>query len=220
MCLAGSNFFFEEKIMRKQIMFVIFALIVTIPCSAKGIEPLDALKVPVDQVLGILQDPQYQDAARKDAQREKIWETIRQAFDFEIMAKLALARNWKKFTVPQRKEFTGLFAELLESTYVDKIQGGYEEEKILYLGQKMVSDSKARVTTKMLRSGVDTPIVYSMLKRNDVWKVYDVKIEGVSLIKNYRTQFSNILAQDSPVQLIERLKHKIELQKKNRTAKD
>ena len=209
-------------------MSVIFALIVAIPCSANGIEPLDALKMPVDQVLGILKDPQYQDAARRDAQhaarrdaqREKIWETIRQAFDFEIMGKLALARNWKKFTPQQRKEFTNLFAELLESTYVDKIQGGYEEEKVLYLGQKMVSDSKARVTTKILRSSMDIPIVYSMLKRNDVWKVYDVKIEGVSLIKNYRTQFSHILAKDSPVQLIERLQRKIELQKKKRTAKD
>lgn len=203
--------------MRKQIMPVIFALIVAIPCSASGIEPLDALKVPVDQLLGILKDPQYQDAARKDAQREEIWETIRQVFDFPVMAKLALARNWKKFTPQQSKEFTNLFAELLESTYVDKIQGGYEEEKILYLGQKMVSDSKARVTTKILRSSMDIPIVYSMLKRNDVWRVYDVKIEGVSLIKNYRTQFSHILAKDSPAQLIERLQRKIELQKKKRT---
>jgi phospholipid transport system substrate-binding protein len=206
--------------MKKQIMYVLFALIVTIPCSAKGIEPLDALKGPVDQVLDILNDPHYQDAALKDAQREKIWETTRQAFDFEIMAKLALARNWKKFAVQQRKEFTGLFAELLESTYVDKIQGGYEEEKILYLGQKMVSDSKARVTTKILRNGVDIPIVYSMLNRNDVWRIYDIKIEGVSLIKNYRTQFGHILAKDSPDQLIERLKKKIELQKKKRTKKD
>ena len=206
--------------MRKQIMSVIFALIVGIPCSANGIEPLDALKVPVDQVLGILKDPQYQDAARKDVQREKIWETIRQAFDFEIMGKLALARNWKKFNLPQRKEFTGLFAELLERTYVDKIQGGYEEENVLYLGQKMVSDSKARVATKILRNSIDIPIVYSMVKRNDVWKVYDVKIEGVSLIKNYRTQFGHILAKDSPAQLIERLKKKIELRKKNRTEKD
>ncbi len=206
--------------MRKQIMSAIFALIIAIPCSANGIEPLDALKVPVDQLLGILKDPQYQDAARKDAQREEIWETIRQVFNFPVMAKLALARNWKKFTPQQRKEFTNLFAELLENTYVDKIQGGYEEEKIVYLGQKMVSDSKARVRTKILRSGVDVPIVYSMLKRNDVWKVYDVKIEGVSLIKNYRTQFSHILAKDSPAQLIERLKRKIDLQKKKRTQKD
>ncbi|MEE8431003.1 MAG: ABC transporter substrate-binding protein [Candidatus Desulfatibia sp.] len=203
--------------MRKQIMSVIFALIVGIPCSANGMEPLDALKVPVDQLLGILKDPQYQDAAREDAQREEIWETIRQVFDFPVMAKLALARNWKKFTPQQRKEFTDLFAELLESTYVDKIQGGYEEEKVLYLGQKMVSDSKARVTTKILRSSVDIPIVYSMLKRNDIWRVYDVKIEGVSLIKNYRTQFSHVLAKDSPAHLIKRLKRKIELQKKKRT---
>ncbi len=206
--------------MRKQIISVIFALMVGIPCSASGIEPLETLKVPVDQVLGILNDPQYQDAAHNDAQREEIWETIRQVFDFPVMAKLALARNWKKFTLQQRKEFTNLFAELLESTYVDKIQGGYEEEKILYLGQKMVSDSKARVRTKILRSSVNIPITYSMLKRDDVWKVYDVKIEGVSLIKNYRTQFNHILAKDSPAQLIERLEHKIELQKKKRTKKN
>lgn len=206
--------------MKKQIMSVILALIVGIPCSAKGIEPLDALKVPVDQVLGILNDPQYKDAARKEAQREKLWETVRQAFDFEIMGKLALARNWEKITVQQRKEFTGFFAELLENTYIDKIQGGYEEEKVLYLGQKMVSDSKARVTTKILRRNGDIPIVYSMLKRNELWKVYDVNIEGVSLIQNYRTQFGDILAKDSPAQLIERLKQKIALQKKNRTEKD
>ena len=182
-------------------------------------EPLEALKIPVEQVIKLLKDSNYQDVSKKDLQREKIWETIKSIFNFREMAKRVLARNWKKFSPQQRKEFAALFTELLGNAYIGKMQAKYEDEEVVYQGQKMISATKARVKTKIIRGSMDIPVVYSMLNRNGSWKIYDVNIEGVSLVKNYRVQFNKILIKNSPARLIERLKKKIELHKKNRAKK-
>ena len=201
-------------------MPVIMVLILAIPCSSYGTEPLDALRIPVDQVIALLKDPKYQDPEQKELQREKIWEAITRVFDFREMAKRALGRNWNKFTPEQRKEFVHLFSELLGNTYTTKMQGKYEDEKVVYLTQNIASGSKARVKTKIVSRNMDIPVNYNMIKRNGSWKVYDVNIEGVSLIKNYRSQFNQILSKDSPTYLIDRLKGKIEIQKKKRSEKN
>ena len=103
---------------------------------------------------------------------------------------------------------------MLGNSYIGRIQGEYEDERIVYQEQKKISTTKARVKTKILRRSNDIPVVYSMLQRDGSWKIYDVNIEGVSLVKNYRTQFGKILMKNSPSLLIERLKKKIELQEK------
>jgi phospholipid transport system substrate-binding protein len=112
------------------------AVILGTPLSAFSIEPLDALKTPVDQVLTLLQDPKYQNADQKEAQMEQIWEIIRKVFEFREIAKRTLARNWKKFTPQQKEAFTDQFAELLGNTYIGRIQGNYEDEKVVFEGQK------------------------------------------------------------------------------------
>ena len=205
---------------KNYIMPVIMVLILAIPCSSYGTEPLDALRIPVDQVTALLKDPKYQNPEQKELQREKIWEAITRVFDFREMAKRALGRNWNKFTPEQRKEFTHLFSELLGNMYTTKMQGKYEDEKVVYLSQKIASGSKARVKTKIVSRNMDIPVNYNMIKRNGSWKVYDVNIEGISLIKNYRSQFNQILSKDSPTYLIDRLKGKIEIQKKKRSEKN
>ncbi|OEU76762.1 MAG: hypothetical protein BA872_06995 [Desulfobacterales bacterium C00003060] len=180
---------------------------------AHSAQPLDSLKRSMDQGIVILKDPRYQDATDKELQREKMWETIQKIFDFTEIAKRTLARNWRNFTPQQRQEFTDRFAELLKNTYLNRIQGKFEDEKVIYLSQDMITDSKALVKTKLLRKNKEIPIDYSMRLRNDTWRIYDVRVEGVSMVKNYRTQFNKILLNGSPAKLIERLKEKLELLK-------
>jgi phospholipid transport system substrate-binding protein len=130
-----------------------------------------------------------------------------------------LAQDWKNFTPEQRKEFTEVFTDLLKNTYIDKIQSEFQNETIQFLTEEKVSDDKALVKTKVIRNGkIEIPMDYSMRHRDGAWKVYDVAIEGVSMVKNYRTQFKDILAKESPAQLITRLKDKVVQQEKDRTT--
>ena len=118
----------------------------------------------------------------------------------------------------QKAEFSHLFSRLLGGTYLDRIQRGYSNEKVVYLDQDMMTNSKAVVKTKVLRESVEIPVFYSLIKKGEAWSVYDVNIEGVSLVKNYRKQFSEILIKRSPAQLIEMIKKKVNHQEKERKS--
>lgn len=191
--------------------FVLFVMVwVGITSPVSGIEPMDELKEPIEKVIGILRDPQYKDPGKKELQREKIWEVVRTHFDFLEISKRSLARNWLIFTPKERKEFTEAFGDFLGEIYIDKLQGEYHDEKVVYVSQEMVSDSKALVKTTVIRKTGEIPMNYSMFRNNDIWKIYDVNIEGVSLVQNYRTQFKKSLLKESPAQLIERLRNKVE----------
>lgn len=178
------------------------------PLLAQNMTAMEALKGPVEEVVAILKDPSYQDSAKKGPQRDRIWKIVRQAFDFVEIAKRALAYNWRIFTPAQRQEFTELFTDLLGNTYLDKLQSQYHNEKIVFVKQDQFSLDRAVVHTQILRESVATPVDYSMMLENGQWRVYDVNVEGVSLVQNYRTQFSSILLNETPAQLIERLKKK------------
>ena len=204
----------------RRIIPIFCMLFLSIPFLAHSAQPLDELQVHIDQVIRILNEPKYQDATQKELQREKIWEVIHKVFDFNEMAKRALARSWKRFTREQKKEFTQLFSQLLGGAYLGKIQRGYQDEKVVYVGETMLSGSKALVKTKILRQNIEVPVAYRMHSRDGSWRIYDVNIEGVSLVKNYRTQFSKILLKKSPAQLIDMLKKKIEREKKKTTSQD
>jgi phospholipid transport system substrate-binding protein len=173
--------------------------------------PMDALKIPIETVLSLLKDPKYKDPDQRQQQRDKILVITHQIFDFTEMSRRALARNWKSFSPQEQVQFVDVFADHLSNSYMDKIQGEYKGETIVFLAQETVADGKALVKTKIERQPSDISVDYSMLLVDNQWRVYDVNIEGVSLIKNYRTQFDQILVKESPVQLIERLKKKVEL---------
>ena len=179
-------------------------------------EPIDVLKAPMDEALAVLRDPQYKadDPAKKAEQREKFWAIVRPVFDFEELSKRTLARNWKLFDAAQQTAFTDVFAELLGNIYVDRIQGGYNDETIEF-GDQIKSDSRplAVVKTFIVSARNRIPVDYSMIETDGTWRVYDVKVEGISLVKNYRSQFKEILSKDSPDQLIEMLKKKVAEQK-------
>ncbi len=173
--------------------------------------PLEDLKIPIETVLSLLKDPVYKNPDQRQQQRDKIMVITRKLFDFTEMSKRALARNWKSFSSLEQQQFADVFADHLSNSYMDKIQGEYKDETIIFLNQEAVSDGKSLVKTKIQRQTKDIPVDYSMYSIDNQWRVYDVNIEGVSLIKNYRTQFDQILAKESPAQLIERLKKKVEI---------
>lgn len=186
---------------------------------AYGAQPLDELKGPIEQVINILRDPQYKDAAKKDLQREKMWEIARKIFDFEAIARGTLTRfRWDGFTPRQREEFTDVFTEFIGNNYFNKIQGEYHNEEVVFLKQEMFTESKARVMTKIRRESIEIPVDYSMWVRNDRWKIFNVYIEGVSLLGNYRNEFERFLTNSSIGDLISELKKKVDRQKKGKIA--
>jgi len=194
----------------KRIILILLLACILLPLNAYSAQPIDILQTAIDQVIFILEDPAYQDESQKTLQKEKLWKIIREIFDFKEMSKRTLARNWKVFSSQQQTEFTEVFGDFLTANYLKKIQSGFEGEKVVYLDYEKISDTKAFVETKILRESVDIPVNYSMLISNNTWRIYDVKIEGVSLMKNYRVQFNNILHKESPDQLIETLRKKIQ----------
>lgn len=199
----------------KKLIVVLFIVISTsVPAYSLG--PMDSLQVPIDEVINILKDPQYQSDVKKEEQREKISSVIRKIFNFAKISQLALGRYRKKFSSQELKDFTDYFSKLLEKTYLNKIQAEYQNEKVNYLKEKIGSgknSDKALIKTIVTRQNVKIPVDYKMWKHNGAWWVYDIKVEGVSLVKNYRNQFQKILLNKPPAHLIELVKNKVEKKK-------
>ena len=173
--------------------------------------PMGSLKKPVEQVLQILKDPKYRNGAHIDEQREKLWAIVGDVFDFEAIARGTLKRNrWKNFTPEQRREFTDAFTRFLGNNYFNQVQGKLQNERIIFLTEVMKTEKKALVKTKIIRKTVEIPVDYSMWKRQGKWRVYNVHVEGASLLGNYRNEFEMVLRQESPDRLIEMLKKKVE----------
>jgi phospholipid transport system substrate-binding protein len=171
--------------------------------------PTDQLKVTIDRILAVVQDPALRQAGKADERRQKIRAIANEVFDWHETGKRALARHWEGRSPQEREEFSKLFADLLERSYVGKIES-YSGEKILY-EKETVDGDRAEVRTKLVtKAGTSIPIDYQMQKAGDRWRVYDVKIENVSLVLNYRSQFNRIIQQSGYPELVNRLKTKQE----------
>ncbi|MBI1894563.1 MAG: ABC transporter substrate-binding protein [Candidatus Rokubacteria bacterium] len=180
-------------------------LIVALASWAHAGEATDQLRTAIDQVLKILEDPglkKPENAKERRAQLRKTAETI---FDYKETSKRALARHWAERNPEEREEFVALFADLLERAYMGKIEQ-YGGEKISYVSE-VVEGDLATVKTKILtKSKQEVPVDYRMLKSGGRWLIYDVIIEGVSLIGNYRNQFNRIIQTSSCGELVNRMK--------------
>ena len=170
-------------------------------------EPMDVVRGTVDDILKLLADPDLE--AKPQVQRERLRKVIRAKFDFEKMTELAVGRYRRKFSEDQLRELTDLFTQLLERTYLDRIQK-YEENAVSFGSERMLGPRKAQVHTEVGVGQKTFPVVYKVYRtKGGRWRVYDVKIEGVSLVSNYRKQFSEILLNKPPETLIERLQEKV-----------
>jgi phospholipid transport system substrate-binding protein len=132
-------------------------------------------------------------------------------FDEMEFSRRTLTRNWKKFSPKQQEEFVNLFEQVLEKAYLDKILD-YSNEKIVFYKETMIPEDKAEIQSKIVTSSKEIPIDYRMILKDGKWKVYDVVVENVSLVQNYRTQFNEILADGTPEQLLQTLRKKVKAQ--------
>jgi phospholipid transport system substrate-binding protein len=188
---------------------VIAALALAAGSTAHAGPPTDQLKATVDRILAVVQDPALRQPGKADERRQKIRGIANEVFDWRETGKRALARHWQARSPQEREEFSKLFADLLERSYVGKIEA-YNGEKILY-EKETVDGDRAEVRTKLVtKSGTPVAIDYEMQKASDRWRVYDVKIENVSLVGNYRSQFNRIIQQSGYADLVQRLKTKQE----------
>jgi phospholipid transport system substrate-binding protein len=161
-----------------------------------------------------LKDPRYKDDTQKAAQREKLREISYRAFDFAEFSRRILAENWKDFTPQQRIEFVDVFAKFMTNFYLKLLQERYRDERVVYLGQELITDSRAVVSIKVLVRNLEVPVHIRMVRRNGTWKAYDVTALGISAVMLYRSQFAWILRKESPAQVIERLREKIRKQER------
>lgn len=171
-----------------------------------AMSPSASLQGSVDGILLILKEPAYRAPATRPPLRAKIEQQIHNIFDFNEFSARTVGQNWPSFTVDQKKRFDDAFADLLLVTYLDKVQG-YNGEKIIYSGEVLSNKGdRAEVSTIVtLSDGKPVPVAYRMMTKNGRWVVYDVLIESVSLIKNYRSQFQDVLAKGTPDELITRV---------------
>jgi phospholipid transport system substrate-binding protein len=170
--------------------------------------PLDTVKVNADKVLDVLRDPKLKVPSAKEIKKKKLEVIYAEMFDEIELSRRTLARNWNKLNEAQRKEFVHLYHQVLEKAYADKILS-YTDEKIVFDREIVVSANMAEVHTRIITSSKEIPIMYRVILSSGAWRVYDVVVENVSLVQNYRTQFNEILAKNTPEQLLEILRKKV-----------
>ena len=187
----------------------LLALCLAGPARA-AVSPSDVLRSSVDEVLRILQHPDYPDKAKRPPLRAEIERIVRSVFDFTEFAKRTIGTHWSGFSPDQQQRFTTAFCELIIVTYVDAVDG-YTGEKVIYLGERFSQNNRlAEVqTTITLAAGKVTPVAYRMILKDNVWRVYDVLVENIGLSSNYRAQFNEILIKSSPDDLIRRVEERV-----------
>jgi len=181
--------------------------------------PTDQLRSQIDRVLKVLEDPELKKEGKEKERRTVVRQIANEIFDFSETARRSLARHWAGRTQAEREEFVELFSDLLERSYISKIEL-YGGEKIQFVGEAVDGEGAVVRTKIVTKQGTEIPIDYRMHRRGDKWLVYDVVIEGVSLIANYRTQFNKIITTSSYQELVKKMKTKQEefLQAEKRTS--
>ena len=175
------------------------------PVLVAASEPGDQVRQTVDNLLAILKDPRLTGESNKDERRQKLRQLIYQRFDFTEMAKRSLGSEWRLRSPAEQKEFVQLFGDFLERIYLDQIES-YGRERVRYLEQR-ADGHYAKVPTRIVDSkGQEYSVDYRLHNVNGDWKVYDVIVEDVSLVNNYRAQFSRVLAKSSFEELLEAMK--------------
>jgi phospholipid transport system substrate-binding protein len=192
---------------KRMVAVWIAAVVLAVAASVEAGVPTDQLKGATDRVLMLVQDPALKKPERAQERRKEIRAVANEIFDWQEIGKRALGRHWQGRSPKEREEFSALFADLIERSYVGKIES-YSGERIVYAGETIEGD-QATVRTKLFtKSNTEIPIDYRMQKEGDRWRAYDVVIEGVSLVGNYRTQFNKIIQQSGFDELMKKLKTK------------
>lgn len=189
--------------------------------QAEAGEPQDKIRQTIHEVIDILSDESLKAQERTQERRAIMRQAVTRFFGFAEMAKRAMGQHWRKLTPTQQKEFVPLFSDLLERSYVGKIEGANAtKDSVRFVKESVDKDGYATVTTEIINPREQNfDVEYRLIKRDQEWQVYDVIIEGVSLVNNYRTQFNKIIRQGSYESLVKQMKVKLEQEKAMDKAK-
>lgn len=168
--------------------------------------PQEVLKAYIDSFVSVLRDPAYAGPEKRAQQSERLWQVIQGGFDFQGIAVVAVGANWRRFSPSEKDVFTADFAQLLRANYLKKIQENYRQQEVRFLSEEIYDGKKALVKSSISHPNGDIPVDYRMWLRDGRWQIYDVTVEGVSLVQNYRTQFNDFLLKGTPAELIQRVK--------------
>ncbi|MBI4594637.1 MAG: ABC transporter substrate-binding protein, partial [Candidatus Rokubacteria bacterium] len=188
-------------------LFVAAAMLLTVPPAlAAGVAPTPTEQVrdSIQRVVRVLEDPELRSEARTAERRAAIRKVANELFDFAEITKRSLGHHWQARTAAERDELVRLFGDLLERTYVSRIEL-YSGEKIVYVGETVDTDQAVVRTRIVTKQGTEIPVDYRLRARGRSWQAYDVAIEGVSLVANYRGQFNKILQSGNYPELVKRL---------------
>ena len=172
-------------------------------------EPTDLIRQITDQVLKILDDPQFQAPNRQAERQEQLHKLADQVFDWQEIAKRALAVHWRERTPQEQEEFVKLFRDLVEGTYLNRLETAAQEKRdIQYVGEQVDGSRAAVKTIVVTRRNQQVPIEYRLHKVDGRWLIYDVLVEGISLVNNYRSQFNRIITSSSYQELVQKMKNR------------
>jgi len=188
---------------------MIFCLVFAVPAISKASLVTDEVKSTVDQVIKIVSDKELKKPSNEQKRRQELKTAIGRIFDYREMAKRSMGIHWRSLTPAQKNDFVGLFSTLLENSYSGKIES-YNQEKIVY-DRENVEGSYAEVDSRVITPKRDEySLDYRLLKEGNKWMIYDVVIEGVSLVSNYRTQFNKIINEQGYNELVKKMRTKSE----------
>jgi phospholipid transport system substrate-binding protein len=206
--LTRSDYIPVEKRMLKNFLsrtiFLLLLIFGLVTNSLAG-EPTDHIRKTTDKMISILNDPVLKN--NLEERRKMLRNAVNERFDWREMARRSLAEHWKSRTEEEKKEFVPLFTDLLESTYMKRIEN-YSGDQVSYDDERVKGDYSLVKVTIFTDKQVEIPVVYKMKKKGQEWMIYDVSIEGVSLVKNYRQQFDSVILSSSYQGLVEKLKEK------------
>jgi len=199
--------FFRSRFKRFYSAVLGVALLIAVAVPSYGGAPSDQMRSTIEKVLAVLKDPSLKAGAKKSERLDQLRQAIYPKFDFAEMAKRSLGAQWQRRSPEEQREFVKLFTDLLENAYFDNIET-YDGEKVAITGDKQdqnFAEVNSKITTK---KGEEIAVNYKLRQVGSDWKVYDVVIENISLVNNYRSQFNRVIAQSSFEDLLRRMKDK------------
>ena len=189
------------------LLLVLAVLLRPASAPAAAPDPVQFLKNVVDEIVAILEDKNLAAPALKAERRTRVVAVVEKHFDFREMSMRSLGKYWKQASPAEQDRFVALFKKLLENTYINRIDA-YSGEQVVFK-RHVAQGDRAIVYSGFLRNNVETPVNYTMRNTADRWQIYDVQIEGVSLVNNYRSQFASILGKENFAGLLVRLEDRV-----------
>ncbi|MDH3527541.1 MAG: ABC transporter substrate-binding protein [Gammaproteobacteria bacterium] len=186
-------------------LIIMLSVIMAMPGLASADSaPIESVRTAVNAIIDILKNQELDKAVKRDRMRE----IIDSRFDFLAMSQSTLATNWRKASKDEQQQFVKLFGQLIQNTYIGRVEA-YTNEEVTYPSEK-IKGKRAVVDTLIITSTADIPVSYKLYLKNNQWRVYDVIIEGVSLISNYRSTYQEIVKKEGFASLLARMEAKIE----------